>query len=178
MGLRASAYHLIKYQSSPDGAFGDNTTYTQGTTARPDWEVQLGANYSRGPVRLSWTGNWQDTTKVYAGNGTLFPTVDQATVRFYRSYWIHSATAAYDVTEAARVQLTVDNVFDTIYPSVQYEIAGSPQSLGRTIMGQLIYKFCSEPQLSPTGGAPWGASYVLRDVAGLGCSSVRLTLSP
>ena len=141
MGLRASAYHLIKYQSSPDGAFGDNTTYTQGTTARPDWEVQLGANYSRGPVRLSWTGNWQDTTKVYAGNGTLFPTVDQATVRFYRSYWIHSATAAYDVTEAARVQLTVDNVFDTIYPSVQYEIAGSPQSLGRTIMGQLIYKF-------------------------------------
>jgi len=141
MGLRASAYHLIKYQSSPNGEFDGTTTYSQGTLARPDWEVQLGANYTKGDLRMSWTGNWQDTTKVYAGNGTLFPTIDQATVRQYRSYWIHSATVAYDVTKEARVQLTVDNLFDTVYPGTQYEIGGQPQSLGRTFLGQLIYRF-------------------------------------
>lgn len=141
VGLRTSAYHLIKYQNSGNGLFDGSTTYTQNTLARPDWEVQLGANYTRGPLRMSWTGNWQDETKVYGGNGTTFATVDQATVRVYPSYWLHSATVAYDVTEAARVQVTVDNILDTVYPSVMYEVAGSPQSLGRTFLGQLIYRF-------------------------------------
>ncbi len=141
VGLRASAYHLIKYQNSPDGLFGANTTYSQDFLARPEWEVQLSGNYTKGPLRMSWTGNWQDRTRVYAGVGVTPATIDQALVRSRGAYWIHSATVAYNVTEEARVQLTVDNVFDTIYPTQQYEQSLSAASFGRTLQAQLIYKF-------------------------------------
>ncbi|WP_167765255.1 MULTISPECIES: TonB-dependent receptor domain-containing protein [unclassified Brevundimonas] len=141
VGLRTSAYNLIKYQNSPDGNFGSNTTFSQDTLARPEWKVQLTGNYTLGKARMSWTGNWQSETGVFAGNGTVVPTIDQALVRERRSYWLHSATFAYDVTERARAQLTVDNVFDTIYPSFNYEQSFQPVSFGRTYLGQLIYRF-------------------------------------
>lgn len=143
VGIRTQIYKLLDYASSPDGTFNPlNTSFSDGTLGRPEWEVQLVGNYSRGPVRLSWTGNWQSEGQVFSGLGRTPATIDQVniTTRF-PSFWIHSATVGYDISEEASVQFIVNNVFDTVYPSVIYEQAQASQSLGRTLRAQLIYKF-------------------------------------
>ena len=143
VGLRTQAYHLLDYASSSDGSFSDLTTsFSDGTVTRPSWEVQLVGNYSRGPLRLSWTGNWQSEGIVYCGNGRTECTIDQVNITSrFPSFWIHSATIGYDITERASAQFIVNNVFDTVYPTISYERAQSSQSLGRLLRGQLIYKF-------------------------------------
>ena len=142
-GLRTQAYYLMEYASSPNGTFDANTTFSQNrATDRPKWEVQLVGNYSRGPLRLSWTGNWQSETRALAGNGLIDATIDQVNIaQTFRSYWIHSATVGYDINERTSAQFIVNNVFDTVYPTVSYAQSLTNVSLGRTLRGQLIYKF-------------------------------------
>lgn len=142
VGLRASAYHLIEYASSPDGSFGPSTSFTQDFFARPEWEVQLVANYSRGPLRLSWTGAWQDRTYFYTGNGTVRVTPDQAnTALSMPSYWLHNATFGYDINKETTFQFIVNNVFDTVFPSAIYYNDNRSVSLGRLLRAQVVYKF-------------------------------------
>lgn len=142
VGLRASAYHLISYASSGNGRFDNTTTYSQDTSARPEWEVQLVANYTRGPLRLSWTGAWQDRTKFYTGNGTVPVTIDQTNTAFsLPSYWMHNATIGYDINNETSVQFIVNNVFDDVYPTAIYYNDNRPVSLGRSLRGQIVYRF-------------------------------------
>lgn len=142
VGLRASAYHLIEYATSNNGQFDATTTYSQDTLVRPEWEVQLVANYTRGPIRLSWTGNWQDRTYIYTGNGTVRASVDQSTItQSWPSFWQHNATIGYDLTNEASVQFIVNNIFDKAFPSATYYSGNSPQSLGRVLRGQIVYRF-------------------------------------
>lgn len=142
VGLRASAYHLLEYATSSNGRFDNTTTFSQDSFARPEWEVQLVANYSRGPLRLSWTGAWQDRTYFYTGNGTVRVRPDQSnTALSMPSYWMHNATFGYDINKETSFQFIVNNVFDTVYPSAIYYNDNRSVSLGRLLRAQVVYKF-------------------------------------
>jgi outer membrane receptor protein involved in Fe transport len=112
--LKANAYNLIHYISSPAGDFTDNQE-SAGSFFQPKWKTQLSGRYENDTVFAQWTWNWYSPTGNFNANTGAFNTIENVdTVRF-PSYSLHDATVGVNINKDFTLQFTMRNVFDKRY---------------------------------------------------------------
>ena len=145
----ANVYHLIDYLSASDGNL-KNALRSEGTFARPEWEVQLRGRYENAGFYTQWTWNWQDATKVFSAGRPVAGTNDMNEVQDLianPAYGIHDVTVGYGFGEERRfnLQLVVRNLFDKLIAGPYERVYGLNQGrvddFGRRFIVSATAKF-------------------------------------
>lgn len=107
LALSGNAYHLLSYETSANGTFTDAIA-SDGTFARPKWEVQTRARYTKDNFFGQVVWNWRTATDLFVSGQVAGPE-DWENPRF-PSVSQFDASIGADVTDNLRMQLTVINL--------------------------------------------------------------------
>lgn len=105
---------------------------TIGGFADPEWSGIIDLTWNYDALRVFWRANWQNET-LFSPSGNNFYATANDVIKTETDdwYWMHSASIAYDLSEAIpqidfplTAQLNVDNVFDRNGTGLEEQVFG------------------------------------------------------
>jgi outer membrane receptor protein involved in Fe transport len=110
--FRFNAYNLEDFITSAAGDFSDASVSTGSiTAARPEWETQLSTIYTRGPLDIGLTWEWNSGQRLFTSGQPS--TVENFPFLNFPGYHLFNGTIGYEFLDRYRAQFTVNNIMGT-----------------------------------------------------------------
>lgn len=140
LSLRTNAYRLLKYESSASGDFSLDGLRSDGTFARPKWEIQTSARYEKDGFYINGTWNYRAPTRIFSSGAAAGPEI--VPFNRYPALNIFDAAIGVDVSEDFRLQLSATNLTDVTFGgNLGYLFQDYYDQIGRRFQATVIAKF-------------------------------------
>ncbi|KRC80285.1 TonB-dependent receptor domain-containing protein [Sphingomonas sp. Root241] len=140
LSLKGNAYHLIKYETAASGDFELDGIRSDGTFARPKWEIQASARYEKDNFYVVGTWNHKAPTRIFSSGAPAGPEIYP--FNRYPAINVFDAAVGADITEDFRLQVSGTNLTDVTYAGgLGYIFQDYYDQIGRRFQVTAIAKF-------------------------------------
>lgn len=140
LSLTGSAYHLLRFEAAASGDYAIDGIRSDGTFARPKWELQARARYEKNGFYLVGTWNHRSPTHIFSSGAIAGPEV--VSLNRYPAIDVFDAAVGYDINDKFRLQLSASNITDVNYAgNLGYLFQDYVDQIGRRFQVTAIAKF-------------------------------------
>lgn len=140
LSLSGNAYHLLRYEAASSGDFAIDGLRSDGTFARPKWEIQARARFEKDGFYLVGTWNHKSPTNIFSSGAVAGPEI--VNLNRYPAIDVFDAAVGYDVNDDFRLQFSVTNITDVNYAgNLGYLFQDYVDQIGRRFQVTAIAKF-------------------------------------